>query len=114
MVVAALKMDWTVVTVVAVPLEVVPVAMAMVAVTIPLVVMVMPGAVLVPLRGGHPGEQHEGSCDHSCDAELQRRNLLVRDAPDCAYRLEPALKPGRSLHSAKGAAPLGGAGASAP
>lgn len=81
MVVASLEMDWTVVTVGAVPLEVVTVAMAMAAVMVPLVVMMMPGPVLIPLRGSCPGEQHEGSGDQACDAELHGATLVIQDAP---------------------------------
>ncbi|WP_162091625.1 hypothetical protein [Methylorubrum extorquens] len=77
MVVTALEVDGPVVAVVAMPLEVVAVAMTMVAVVIS---VVMPEPVLVPLRRGRPGEQHESGGDQTCDAKLHRMTFRFMEA----------------------------------
>lgn len=103
MVVAAVEVDGTVVAMMVAAFVAVamPVAVAMVAVVVPVMVL-MSGPVLVPLRGRRTREQHESGSDQTCDAKLHGRTLLVRDDPDCGFRLEPGLKPARSIRSAKG------------
>jgi hypothetical protein len=80
MVTTALEVDGTIVAMGAMPLEFMVVAVAMVAEIVPVVVMVITGAVLVPLRRGRAGEQHEGNADQTCDPKLHGRTFLIRDA----------------------------------
>jgi hypothetical protein len=78
MVMTALEVDGAVGAMVAMPLEFMVVAVAMVAEIIPVVVMVIPGPVLVPLRGSRTGEQHDGDGDgdQTCDPKLHGRTLI--------------------------------------
>jgi hypothetical protein len=82
MVVAPVEVDGAVVAVMVMTLVAVAatVAMAVTVAMVVVVVMMVARPALVPLRGGGPGEQHQGGGDQACDAELHGMTLVVRDA----------------------------------
>lgn len=80
MMVTPVEVDGAVVAVMVMPLVAVAVTVALVMVLVPVMMVAMARAVLVPLRGGRAGEEHEGGGDQTCDVELHRTTFWLEDA----------------------------------